>query len=145
MTIIRVQRYFPLLGKVLIWVGVLVWAPFIVASLSGKQASILPYLAIHLPCILAGTWLKKQYKEDGDVEPVTRVSLQKKISNLLIGIGIAIWLPYLLVKNLLNPDLVILPFLIVHLSGIIGGTLIRLIPLKKVRNSFRISFFDEMR
>jgi hypothetical protein len=93
---------------------------------------------------LAGTWLKRQYREDGDVEPVTRVSLQIKISNLLIGIGIATWVPYLPIKNLLNPDLPILPFLIVHLSGIIGGILMRLIPIKMVLNSSRFSSLDEM-
>jgi hypothetical protein len=108
-----------------------VWAPFIIASLSGKHVSILPYLAIHLPCILVGTWLKRQYKEVGALEPATGVSLQIRISNLLIDIGIATWVPYLLIKNLLNPDLAILPFLIVHLIGVIGGILMRLIPIKE--------------
>lgn len=120
------------------------WVPFIVASLSGKHVSILPYLAIHLPCILVGTWLKRQYKEVGALEPAAGVSLQIRISNLLIGIGIVTWVPYLLIKNLLNPELAILPFLIVHLGGIIGGILMRLIPIKKVLISSRFSSIDEM-
>ncbi len=107
------------------------WVPFILASLSGKHVSILPYLAIHLPCILVGTWLKREYKEVGALEPAADVSLQIRVSNILIGIGIAAWVPYLLIKNLLIPELAILPFLIVHLIGIIGGILMRLIPIKE--------------
>ena len=80
---------------------------------------------------MVGTWLKRKYKGVGALEPATDVSSQIKISNILIGIGIATWVPYLLIKNLLNPELAILPFLIVHLIGVIGGILMRLIPIKE--------------
>jgi hypothetical protein len=50
----------------------------------------------------------------------------QKLGNLMILIGIGGWVPYFLIKAALEPGLSIQPFLIIHLSGIFGGVLVRL-------------------
>ncbi|MES0344773.1 MAG: hypothetical protein ABUK16_11755 [Anaerolineales bacterium] len=48
------------------------------------------------------------------------------LSKLLIATCALVWVPYFLIKNALEPGLSIQPFLIIHLSGILGGILVRL-------------------
>jgi hypothetical protein len=112
-----------MLSRLLIATGVSVWVPFIWATAAGKHVSILPYLAVHLPCILAGAWLKKR---NTDLLPRSDLSRTQKLGNLLLLIGIGAWVPYFLIKNTLEAEVTIQPFLIVHLSGILGGILVRL-------------------
>jgi len=45
---------------------------------------------------------------------------------LLIATGALVWVPYFLIKNALEPGLPIQPFLVIQLSGIFDGILMRL-------------------
>ncbi len=46
------------LGSVLIWLGVLVWAPFIILRIMGEQPSMSLYLPIHLLGVMGGSRLR---------------------------------------------------------------------------------------
>jgi hypothetical protein len=45
-------------GNVLIWLGVLVWAPFIVLRIAGEQPSMSWYLPLHLLGVIGGSRLR---------------------------------------------------------------------------------------
>jgi hypothetical protein len=86
--------------ELLIATGVLVWAPFIWATPAGKHVSIPPYLAVHLPCILTGVWLKWR---GAGTPPKSGLFRTQKLGNLMIWIGIGAWVPYFLIKSALEP------------------------------------------
>jgi len=122
-TIAAKQTRLRILSKLFITTGVLVWVPFIGVTLLGKSVSILPYLAVHLPFILTGVWLKRRVAGQ---RPASKPTQALRLSNLLFLIGIGVWLPYFLFKYPLRQHLAIQPFLFVHLSGLFGGIFVRL-------------------
>ncbi|MBW8011636.1 MAG: hypothetical protein FVQ83_10420 [Chloroflexi bacterium] len=47
-------------GRILIWLGVLAWAPYIYLLAIGQKVSVLPFLALHLTGLLSGGRLRSK-------------------------------------------------------------------------------------
>lgn len=109
-------------GKILIWIGVSAWVPYIILRIIGSEVSLWPFLAFHLTGIISGSQLRKSE----DKKYSSSENRRKLISNILIGIGILAWAPYIYLNNILGEEVVITPFLITHLSGLFSGILVRL-------------------
>jgi hypothetical protein len=124
------QQSLQVLSKLFIAVGVLAWIPYILKELRGYEASLWPYLAVHLTFVISGSWLKRRATVDG-ARPVSERN--RKLSLYLFIIGIGAWVPYFLIKQTLDPGIAIQPFLITHLIGIFGGIVLRFGLVKKIR------------
>lgn len=112
-------------GRLLVWLGVLAWVPYILLAIIGRSPSMVPFLAIHLTGVIGGSKLRRSGESTSQNHSYSIGANQQRISNALLLIGILIWAPYFLIKSFLSEQIQILPFLIIHLSGIIGGMLLR--------------------
>lgn len=110
------------LGIVLIWLGILAWAPYIYLVTNGRQASIWPYLIVHLGGSFLGGKLYGPAPKDKSLSDTRR----RKISKVLIYLGVMAWLPYIYLTNVAGRSVSITPYLTIHLMGIFGGILARL-------------------
>ena len=125
-------------GKILIWVGVLTWVPYVYLIISGKEASLFPFLALHLIGVVGGLWIKKQ-KRSMNINPLPSTGKRARpIGNILILLGILAWAPYLILHKYYGYDVDITPYKVVHLTGILAGIFIRTGLLDKVLERFRM-------
>jgi hypothetical protein len=62
------------LGNVLIWLGVLVWAPFIVLRIAGEQPSMSWYLPLHLAGVRSGSRLRAFARKELGMLPPKRAA-----------------------------------------------------------------------
>jgi uncharacterized membrane protein YjjB (DUF3815 family) len=109
-------------GRILIWLGVLAWVPYLVIVLSGNRVSIFPFLAVHLIGVIGGIRLRgRRTTERRKLNP----SLHR-FSWILIYLGVLAWAPYIYQNNILGNEIPITPYLTAHLTGILGGGLLRL-------------------
>ena len=111
-----------LLGRIFIWAGTLTWIIYIVMVKNGKDISIWPFLIAYLAGRFGGTKLIGSPEDDGEVIGLRR----RKLSKVLIFLGVLAWLPYIYLDNVIGAEVNITPFLAVHLGGIISGILVRL-------------------
>lgn len=116
------------LGTILIWLGVLAWAPFLGLVSTGREVSILPFLGAHLTGVLGGWWLRNSANRlEGRVPATATQGRQRKIaSRILIYLGVLAWAPYLYFERILAQDVEIGPFLAAHLTGVLSGVVLRL-------------------
>lgn len=113
---------------ILIWLGVLVWAPFLAEVTSGQAVSIFPFLAAHLSGVLGGWWLRTSAdRMEGVVRSTDTHGRRRKIaSRILIYAGVLAWVPYFYFSRILGQETNIAPFLAAHLSGVLPGLALRL-------------------
>lgn len=111
-----------MLGKIIIGIGTFTWIMYIVMVKNGKDISIWPFLIIYLVGRIVGRKLIGSPVDDGLVIGKRR----RKLSKVLIYLGILAWLPYIYLDNVIGAEVNIMPFLTVHLVGIISGILVRL-------------------
>jgi uncharacterized membrane protein YjjB (DUF3815 family) len=116
------------LGAILIWLGVLAWAPFLGLVSTGREVPILPFVAAHLAGVLGGWWLRNSANRlEGRVPATTTQGRRRKIaSRILIYLGVLAWVPYLYLERILGQDVEIGPFLATHLTGVLSGVALRL-------------------
>jgi len=50
---------------------------------------------------------------------------RRQLGRILILLGVACWIPYVLLKHVLGSDVPIGPFLIAHLLGVLSGSVLR--------------------
>ncbi len=117
-----------IVGTILIWLGVLVWAPFLIAVTTQPAVSIFPFLAAHLIGVLGGWWLRRSADRIQGLEPPSSVQGRRRkiASRILIYIGVLAWTPYLYLEQVLGQDVEIGPFLATHLAGVLSGVALRL-------------------
>ena len=115
-------------GTLVIWVGVLVWLPFMLLAANKLSVSIFPFLVLHLSGVLGGGWLRRSADRlDGLVQPASTKGRQRKIaSRVLIYLGVLAWLPYLYLAKIVGQEISIGPFLAMHLTGVLSGIALRL-------------------
>ncbi|MFN8597475.1 MAG: hypothetical protein U0559_15000 [Anaerolineae bacterium] len=115
-------------GTVLIWVGVLAWAPFLAAIAAKQVVSILPFLIAHLSGVLGGWWLRRSADRAEGIDRAgeTHGQRRKFVSRILIYLGVLAWAPYIYLDRIVGQDLEIGPFLAVHLTGVLSGVALRL-------------------
>ena len=115
------------ISSILIWLGVLSWAPFFVLLALDQPVSIFPFLATHLTGVLGGGFLRaRAIRVEGGITTSQRGRKRKIASSILIYLGVLAWAPYFYWKYALQQPVELLPFLIVHLSGVLPGFALRL-------------------
>ncbi|MCH7480199.1 MAG: hypothetical protein IIC79_02280 [Chloroflexi bacterium] len=109
------------MGTVIVFLGVFVWVPYFFLLFSGKEAPIILFLILHLLGIFGGSKLRGKPAKEAMLFGKRR----RKISRIMIYVGVLAWLPYYYIEGVIGQDVAITPFLFVHLAGIIGGVLVR--------------------
>ena len=113
------------LGALLIWLGVLAWAPFLVLIANDQPVPIFPFLAAHLAGVLGGAWLRSSADRAQGVNQVEHGQRRRIISKIMIYLGVLAWVPYFYLDKVLGQDVQIGPFLAAHLTGVLGGAALR--------------------
>jgi len=113
------------LGNVLIWIGVLAWAPFLVLIANDRPVSIFPFLAAHLAGVLGGAWLRSSADRMEGVQKIEHGRRRRIVSRSMIYLGVLAWAPYFYLERVLGQDIQIGPFLAAHLTGVLGGAALR--------------------
>jgi len=111
------------LANALIILGVLAWVPYFYFLSIGEMPSILPYLAGHLTGVLTGAWLRTRGSTPGEV---TFGQRRKLAARILIILGVLAWVPYFYLSRVGGIEVEIGPFLGAHLTGVLGGSLLRI-------------------
>lgn len=119
---ITLQRYF-FFGTLLIWLGVLIWTPFIVLQIAGQQPSFLLFLPFHLIGVIGGARLRSFARKQMGLPSPKRNPLQI-IGSILIVLGILTWVPYFYLKAFTQTPVNVMNFLPFHLTGVLGGVLL---------------------
>lgn len=126
------------LGRTLTGLGILAWVPYAVLTIGGSTPSILPFLAVHLTGILGGLWIKRMDRGMVDGNSWAPRLARRRMGSILVLIGIAVWVPYFILKDLTAQQVNSAPFIVLHLSAVITGLVLRLGLLDSVRiDSFR--------
>jgi hypothetical protein len=86
------------LGSVFIWLGVLVWAPFIILRIMGEQPSMSLYLPIHLLGVMGGSRLRAFARKELGIPKPQKTRLQL-LGHGVIWAGILVWAPYYYLKG----------------------------------------------
>ena len=108
------------LGTVLIWLGVLTWAPFILLRIAGERPSLFLYLPFHLVGVMGGARLRASARREMDMPPPKRNRL-RAAGHGLIYLGILVWAPYFYLKMFTGMPTEVMDFLPYHLVGVFGG------------------------
>jgi hypothetical protein len=111
------------LGTVLIWMGVLTWAPFIMLRIAGEKPSLFLFLPFHLLGVIAGSRLRAlARKEMGALAP--KRNIYSLIGHGLIYIGTLIWAPYFYLKLVVQQPVEVINYLPYHLTGVLSGIVV---------------------
>ena len=114
-------------GTILIWLGVLAWAPFFVLVANQQPVSIFPFLGAHLAGVFGGAWLRNSADKMEGLEKAqaTYGRHRRLVSKIMIYLGVLAWAPYFYLDRFLGQDVTITPFLAAHLTGVLGGAALR--------------------
>lgn len=114
------------LGNVFIWLGVLVWVPFIVLRIMGEQPSMSLYLPLHLLGVMGGARLRTYARKELGIPKPQKTRLQL-LGHGLIWAGILVWVPYYYLKVVSNQPVDVMDYLPYHLICVFGGIILILI------------------
>ena len=114
------------LGTILIWLGVLTWAPFIFLRAIGEKPTFLLFLPFHLIGVIGGSRLRSMARRELGMMPKERNTLHTA-GHILILLGILVWAPYLYLKLAMGQPVEVMDFLPFHLTGVLGGVLLHLV------------------
>jgi peptidoglycan/LPS O-acetylase OafA/YrhL len=109
------------LGNALIWLGVLVWFPFIALRIAGEKPSLFWFLPFHLASVIGGSRLRALARKELGVLPGKKSRVQK-LGHALIFAGILVWAPYFYLKATQQP-VDVMDYLPYHLVGVLGGVM----------------------
>ena len=107
-------------GIALIWVGVLIWLPFILLRASGLKPSLFWFLPFHLIGVIGGSRLRKMAREEMGADAPKKNTF-RTIGHSLIFLGILVWGVYFYLKLVAGQPVEVGDFLPYHLTGIFGG------------------------
>ena len=120
------------IANVMIWIGVLVWVPFILLRVSGEKPNIFWFLPFHLLGVVGGSRLKSApQRELGDDAP--KNTLLRKIGHILVFTGIMVWVVYFFLKLVAHYPVEVNQFLPYHLMAMLSGVAILLINFYRER------------
>lgn len=108
------------LGTILIWLGVLAWAPFIFLRATGAKPPFLWFLPFHLLGVIGGSRLRSAARKELGLDSPRKNTLHT-VGHLLILLGILVWVPYLYSKLVLVQSVEAMNYLPYHLTGVLGG------------------------
>ena len=104
----------------MIWIGVLVWAPFFTLRIAGESPALMVFLPFHLAGVLSGARLRTVANRQLGRSKAKR-SGYKRMAHVLVIASILVWIPYYAQKFLGHP-VELDSYLTVHLIGIFSGT-----------------------
>jgi phosphatidylglycerophosphate synthase len=104
----------------LIWIGVLVWAPFFALRIAGESPALMVFLPFHLAGVLSGARLRTLANRQLG-RPKAKRSGYKLVAHILVIASILVWVPYYAQKFSGYP-VELDRYLILHLFGIFSGT-----------------------
>lgn len=108
------------LGSVLVWLGVLAWAPFIFLRVIGEKPPFWWFLPFHLLGVVGGAHLRRLARKAMDSQPKKR-SFYRLFGHGLIFTGVLVWVPYFYLKYMALQPVDVMNFLPFHLLGVLGG------------------------
>ncbi len=108
------------LGIILVWLGVLTWAPFILLRIAGERPSLFWYLPFHLIGVIGGSRLRSVARREMGITPEKK-NLWRLAAHGSIVAGIAVWAPYFYWKLVVEQPVNVMHYLPFHLAGIFGG------------------------
>lgn len=108
------------LGIVLLWLGVLIWLPFIMLRVTGGKPSLFWYLPFHLAGVIGGSRLRAYARREMGMPP-SKKSLLQTLGHGMIIIGAFVWVPYFYLKTATQQPVEVMSFLPYHLTGVLGG------------------------
>jgi len=108
------------LGNILIWLGVLIWAPFIVLRIAGEQTSMSWYLLLHLLGVIGGSRLRAFARKELGILPPKKSRL-RSLGHGLTFTGTLVWVPYYYLKVVAEKPVDVMNYLPYHLTGVLGG------------------------
>ncbi len=113
----------PIWGTVLIYIGVAAWLPYFYLLGAGRSVSVIPFLIVHLVCVVGGGRLRSTADKTGAAPADAGLRLASRI---LITLGVLAWAPYFYLTQVQNIETAVAPFLLAHLTGVLSGVGIRL-------------------
>jgi hypothetical protein len=119
-----VMRY--RLGLIFVWLGVLVWAPFIFLRASGERPSFLLFLPVHLIGVIGGSRLRSAARKELGLTPPKR-KLLNVAGHCMILLGILVWAPYLYLKLVMAQPVEVMNYLPFHLTGVLAGIFLHIL------------------
>lgn len=114
------------LGTILLWLGVLTWAPFIFLRATGEKPSFLLFLPFHLVGVIGGSRLRSIAQRQLGMSLPKRNFLHTA-GHILILFGILVWAPYLYLKIVMGQPVEVMHYLPFHLAGVLGGVVLHLL------------------
>ena len=114
------------LGTLLVWLGVLTWAPFIFLRAVGEKPAFLLFLPFHLLGVIGGARLRSTARRQLGLGLPKKQSLHTA-GHILILLGISVWVPYLYTKMVLGQPVEVMNYLPFHLTGVLSGVFLHLL------------------
>ena len=112
----KLYRY----GTILLWLGVLVWAPFFALRIMGENPSLWAYLPFHLAGVIGGARMRTAARQKLGLSKEKR-SGYKRAAHWIVIASVLVWIPYYALKLIGQPAALNL-FLTAHLVLIFTGT-----------------------
>ena len=116
MTIEQKAKY----SKMFFLLGLLAWFPYIFARAIQTDISFVPFLSVHLIGVFGGIFFRRGSESNGK-KPSDKKLLLRRVSTILLLLGVSVWGVYFGLKFLTGVEREITPFLIAHLSGVLSG------------------------
>jgi hypothetical protein len=113
-------------GNLLVWLGVLVWAPFILLRVMGEQPSMSLYLPLHLLGVMGGSRLRAFARNELGMPSPKKTRLQM-FGHGLVWAGVLVWAPYYYLKVVARQPVELMDYLPYHLVGVLGGVVVLVI------------------
>lgn len=110
-------------GAVFIWLGVLIWLPFIVLRIAGDKPSLFLYLPFHLLGVIGGSRMRSRARKELGLNAQKR-DMWRSAGHALIFIGILVWAPYFYLKLIAQQPVNMMNFLPYHLTGVLSGIML---------------------
>ncbi|MGH2582339.1 MAG: hypothetical protein ACRDFQ_05530 [Anaerolineales bacterium] len=107
------------LGTALIYIGVSVWLVYFYLLSTDREVSIIPFVIAHVTLVVSGARLRGRSPKEHS-EPTADARL-RRISRILITLGVLAWAPYFYITRAQGIDTAIGPFLAAHLTGVLSG------------------------
>lgn len=114
------------LGTILVWLGVVTWAPFIFLRVIGEKPSFLLFLPFHLIGVIGGARLRSIARKELSLKPSKR-NILHFAGHGMIFLGILFWFPYLYLKFFMGQSVEVMNYLPYHLTGVFGGVFLHML------------------
>jgi hypothetical protein len=111
------------LGSVLVWLGVLVWAPYVVLRIIGEQPSMSLHLPLHLAGVMGGSRLRAFARKELGMTSPKKTRLQR-VGHGLVWVGMLVWAPYYYLKVVAGQSVDLMDYLPYHLIAVLGGVVV---------------------